>query len=193
MYVILIFFYAVTIVGLYQICCLLFGKNAFTAVQGMILSTYLPYAFLVNNIYGDHIGYAFAVVAVWMAFLYRQSGKMRYSLFCGINMALAVIFKQNCLIVFVGIVVFYFMHLITDRTPGKQEKLKMTGNLIVVTVLTFTISSIPTAYISSHLQVEPGAGNTKWAHIAMGLQDTESAPGWYNTYNEATFVEQSYF
>lgn len=26
MYVILIFFYAVTIVGLYQICCLLFGK-----------------------------------------------------------------------------------------------------------------------------------------------------------------------
>lgn len=50
MYVILIFFYAVTIVGLYQICCLLFGKNAFTAVQGMILSTYLPYAFLVNNI-----------------------------------------------------------------------------------------------------------------------------------------------
>ncbi len=155
----------------------------------MILSTYLPYAFLVNNIYGDHIGYAFAVVAVWMAFLYRQSGKMRYSLFCGINMALVVIFKQNCLIVFVGIVVFYFMHLITDRTPGKQEKLKMTGNLIVVTVLTFTISSIPTAYISSHLQVEPGAGNTKWAHIAMGLQDTESAPGWYNTYNEATFVE----
>lgn len=95
MYVILIFFYAVTIVGLYQICCLLFGKNAFTAVQGMILSTYLPYAFLVNNIYGDHIGYAFAVVAVWMAFLYRQSGKMRYSLFCGINMALAVIFKQK--------------------------------------------------------------------------------------------------
>lgn len=192
MYVILIFFYAVTIVGLYQICCLLFGKNAFTAVQGMILSTYLPYAFLVNNIYGDHIGYAFAVVAVWMAFLYRQSGKMRYSLFCGINMALAVIFKQNCLIVFVGIVVFYFMHLITDRTQGKQEKLKMTGNLIVVTVLTFTISSIPTAYISSHLQVEPGAGNTKWAHIAMGLQDTESAPGWYNTYNEATFVENNY-
>lgn len=32
MYVILIFFYVVTIVGLYQICCLLFGKNAFTAV-----------------------------------------------------------------------------------------------------------------------------------------------------------------
>lgn len=56
----------------------------------------------------------------------------------------------------------------------------------------FTISSIPTAYISSHLQVEPGAGNTKWAHIAMGLQDTESAPGWYNTYNEATFVENNY-
>lgn len=73
MYVILIFFYAVTIVGLYQICCLLFGRNAFTAVQGVIISTYLPYAFLINNIYGDHIGYAFAVVAVWMALLYRRS------------------------------------------------------------------------------------------------------------------------
>ena len=36
----------------------------FTAVQGVIISTYLPYAFLINNIYGDHIEYAFAVVAV---------------------------------------------------------------------------------------------------------------------------------
>lgn len=191
-YVILIFFYVVTIVGLYQICCLLFKKNAFTAVQGVILSTYLPYAFLVNNIYGDHIGYAFAIVAVWMALLYRRSKKMRYSLLCGINMALSVIFKQNCLIIFVGIAVFYFMHLITDRTPGKQEKLKIAGNLIVVTVLTFAISSIPTAYISARLHVESGAGNSKWAHVAMGLQDTESAPGWYNTYNEATFVENNY-
>lgn len=106
MYVILIFFYAVTIVGLYQICCLLFGRNAFTAVQGVIISTYLPYAFLINNIYGDHIGYAFAVVAVWMALLYRRSEKLRYSVLCGIAMALAVIFKQNCLIIFVGIAVF---------------------------------------------------------------------------------------
>lgn len=84
MYVILIFFYAVTIVGLYQICCLLFGRNAFTAVQGVIISTYLPYAFLINNIYGDHIGYAFAVVAVWMALLLPKIGKLRYSVLCGI-------------------------------------------------------------------------------------------------------------
>ena len=39
---------------------------------------------------------------------------------------------------------------------------------------------------------EPGAGNSKWAHIATGLQDTESAPGWYNTYNTETFVENKY-
>lgn len=192
MYVILIFFYAVTIVGLYRICCLLFGRNALTAVQGVILSTYLPYAFLVNNIYGDHIGYAFAVVAVWMALLYRRSGKLQYSVLCGINMALAVIFKQNCYIIFVGIVAFYLMHLIMDRTPGKGKKLKIAGNLMLVAILTFLISSIPTAYISARLQVEPGAGNSKWAHVAMGLQETESAPGWYNTYNEATFVENNY-
>ena len=192
MYVILIVFYAVTIVGLYQICCLLFGKNAFTAVQGVILATYLPYAFLINNIYSDHIGYGFAVVAVWMALLYRKSRRIQYSVLCGINMALAAIFKQNCLIIFVGIAVFYIMCLITDRTSGKRVKLKIAGNLLLVAMLTFLISSIPTAYISFHLQVEPGAGNSKWAHIAMGLQETESAPGWYNTYNEATFVENNY-
>ena len=89
MYVILIVFYAVTIVGLYQICCLLFGKNAFTAVQGVILATYLPYAFLINNIYSDHIGYGFAVVAVWMALLYRKSRRIQYSVLCGINISTA--------------------------------------------------------------------------------------------------------
>lgn len=107
-------------------------------------------------------------------------------------MALAVIFKQNCLIIFVGIAVFYMMCLITNRTPGKQAGLKIVGNLLLVVVLTFLISRIPAAFISSHLQVEPGAGNSKWAHIATGLQDTESAPGWYNTYNTETFVENKY-
>jgi len=127
-----------------------------------------------------------------MALLYRRSEKLRYSVLCGIAMALAVIFKQNCLIIFVGIAVFYMMCLITNRTPGKQAGLKIVGNLLLVVVLTFLISRIPAAFISSHLQVEPGAGNSKWAHIATGLQDTESAPGWYNTYNTETFVENKY-
>lgn len=167
-------------------------EKCFYSSTGSDHSTYLPYAFLINNIYGDHIGYAFAVVAVWMALLYRRSEKLRYSVLCGIAMALAVIFKQNCLIIFVGIAVFYMMCLITNRTPGKQAGLKIVGNLLLVVVLTFLISRIPAAFISSHLQVEPGAGNSKWAHIATGLQDTESAPGWYNTYNTETFVENKY-
>ena len=58
------------------------------------------------------------------------------------------------------------MYFITNRTSGKQARLKIAGNLLLVAVLTFLISSIPAAYISSHLQVEPSAGNSKWAHIA---------------------------
>lgn len=192
MYVILIFFYVVTIVGLYRICCLLFGKNAVTAVQGVVLATYLPYAFLINNIYGDHIGYAFAVLAIWMALLYRKTGKIRYSVLCGAAMGFAVIFKQNCLIIFVGIAVLYVMHFITDHTSEKTGKLKIAGNLLLVVILTFAIAKIPAVCISSHLQIELDKGNSKWAHVAMGLQDTESAPGWYNTYNTEIFVENNY-
>lgn len=192
MYVILIISYVITIVGLYKICCLLFGKNALSAVQGIALATYLPYAFLVNNIYGDHIGYAFAVVAIWMALLYQRTYRIRYSVLCGINMALAIIFKQNCLIVFVGIIVLYVMFFITRYASEKRNRLKIAGNFALAVMLTLIISRIPTAYISSQLQVEPGKGNSKWAHVAMGLQDTERAPGWYNTYNETVFMENNY-
>lgn len=36
-------------------------------------------------------------------------------------------------------------------------------------------------------------GNSKWAHVAMGLQeDSVVAPGWYNHYNAKVFIENHY-
>ena len=66
------------------------------------------------------------------------------------------------------------------------------GNLLLAVILTFAIAKIPAACISAHLQINLDKGNSKWAHVAMGLQDTESAPGWYNTYNTEIFVENNY-
>lgn len=196
MYGILIFFYVLTIWGIYQICCLFFGKNALTGIQGMLLATYLPYAFLINNIYGDHIGYGFAVLSCLTALLFLKTRKILYSLASAFTMAFAIIFKQNCMIVMAGIVVLYLICLEKEFSRKKPRLSKpgklILGNLLLFPILVLLVSSIPNACIKQHLHVEPGTGNSKWAHIAMGLQDTEDAPGWYNTYNERTFVENNY-
>lgn len=208
MYVLLIFFYGITIFGIYKICCHLFGQNALTCIQGLLLSAYLPYAFLVNNIYGDHIGYGFAVLSCLFALNYLSTGKQVYHLISAVTMAFAIIFKQNCMIFMFGILVLYLLRFFRklselpklsikkELSIKKGKKLsgvcRILGSLILFPVLVLLISSIPNTVIEHHLQIELGAGNSKWAHIAMGLQDTEDAPGWYNTYNERIFTENHY-
>lgn len=187
-YFVSIFFYVITIGGLFQTLKLLFQDRALVSVQGIMLFLYFPYAFLTMCMYGDSIGYGWSVLAIYYSLRYLKGGRIRYLLVSGVCIALGICFKQNCMIILAGILILMLADLLFQkRNYGKKGLLIMAYLLLVMLG-----SSAPDKYIECISGMEQAQGNSKIAHIAMGVQESDKAPGWYNGYNEEVFAENHY-
>ena len=89
------------------------------------------------------------------------------------------------MILFVGILILLFFDL-WEKPPVRI--IYMTGFLIFVLLG----NQIPGFCIEQMSGIEIDKGNSKWAHVAMGLQESDMAPGWYNCYNENLFIAKNY-
>lgn len=185
-----LFFWMVTVLSLRYTLLLLFEDKALVNVQSIMLALYLPYAFFVNFMYGDVPGYGFAAAAVYFAVRYHKKNHPASLILSAVLMALGICFKQNCMIVLVGIVIFLAYDLLR---PGIGENARVRwGAFAGFLVIVFFVVSLPNRIVESVSQLELSSGNSKYAHVAMGLQGSEKAPGWYNTYNERVYEENDY-
>ncbi len=188
LYYLIILFYVLTILFLHKTMQLLFEWKYMTAIQGVMLVFYFPYAFLVTNLYGDHIGYGFSMMAVYFCIKYLKYRETKNVVWMGICIALGICFKQNCMIILAGMVCILCVDVVHQGRIQWKRLLWVVLFLAGVGIL----CSLPKQYISAVSGLELGEGNSKLAHIAMGLQDTGRAPGWCNDYNIDVFVENNY-
>ena len=202
-----ILFYEVTLIFLWQTLRKLFPDARIAVVQMAMLFLFFPYGFYCVMFYGNVIGLGFGVVAIRCAVAYLEYDKVRYLVGCAIAMICSIIFKQNDVIIFVGILLMLLLQPLrkgsAERQMDAEEKLAApwarqrlikrfcrVGALIVVVCLGI---QLPNWIVEVRSGIDlSGTGNSKYAHIAMGLQDSEDAPGWYNTYNERLFAECGY-
>lgn len=187
-YFVSLFFYDVAIAGIYYTCRMLYGEKALAGIQGAMAALYFPYAFLVMKMYGDSIGYGMVVLAIYHGIRYLKENRKRNLILTGIFLGTAVCFKQNCLIVGVGILLLCWMDLFRQ----KKDSLKKFLLSLCFLGIALVISGLPKQYIEYVSGMKIAPGNSKAAHIAMGLQDSDKAPGWYNGYNERVFAENGY-
>lgn len=187
-YSINIFFYVITIVALWVCVRMLFEARDVNCVQILMLLCYLPYGFFCTFMYGNIIGFGFATVSMALALWYLRKRKITGLLGAAVCMVLAVVFKQNELIVFIGISILLFFDCLETKAPEWKRILALLGFMAVV----LAGMKVPNMIVGQMTGVEPGAGNSKLAHIAMGLQDNEMRPGWYNGYNIELFEANNY-
>lgn len=187
-YFVSLFFYDVTIAGIYYTCRMLYRERALAGIQGVMLALYFPYAFLIMKMYGDSIGYGLAVLAVYNGIRYLKENRKRNLFLAGLFLGLGICFKQNCMILGVGILILCWMNLFRRKKAVLKKLLLSLCFLGIVLV----ISGLPKQYIEHLSGMKIAPGNSKAAHIAMGLQDSDKAPGWYNGYNDQVFAENGY-
>ncbi|MBR1853317.1 MAG: hypothetical protein IJ794_09285 [Lachnospiraceae bacterium] len=173
--------------------------------QSLMVVLYFPFGFLVTMLYGDMIGFAWGCVS--MAFLINWLNKRRLVwLICScISMILAVNFRQNELIFFLGILVILLMDCL-NGIHVKPEKggsggdnrgwIRPVGSrfaLLAIYILLAVVGfSIPDRIIEGVGNVHIEGGNSRWAHVAMGMQESDKAPGWYNNYVDTVFIDSGY-
>lgn len=184
-----VLFYEVTICFLWQTLRRMFSDRRVVVVQVALLLLFFPYGFYCVMFYGNVIGLGLAVLAVYLAVLWLDTARAGWLCGSAGAMTLSVIFKQNDAIVLVGLVLLLLLQ------PVKEGRLtlKRAGAVAAFVLAVVLGVRLPDLMVEVHTGMNlSGTGNSMYAHIAMGLQDSEDAPGWYNTYNEKLFAECGY-
>lgn len=163
--------------------------KAGVAIMGLL---FLPYLLYASFLYGTVVGMAFAVLSFYMMFLYEQNPKVHYLLICGLSMGIATVVKSNYMIFMIAEVIYLLMKLTSDKTAGLKKALPKMVLIIVLLGFFFIGRFGVDAYIKSMNGGAEVKGIPMTAWIAMGLQDGKGAPGWYNGYNNAVYIENDF-
>ncbi len=149
----------------------------------MVGIIFLPVILYAVMIYGNIIGVALSVTAVKYELQFFKNLDIKKALICSICISMAVCFKSTVLIYFLAIVFFALMKCITIR---KKEIILM----LVFLIVGFKIqSTVPVFIAEKATGYELDSPVSFWIWTAMGLQESELAPGWWNGYEQNSYWE----
>ena len=183
-YINILFWYG-TIILLTKIVGKYYGKKVERFTYFSLLA-FLPMWLYVTFVYGTLPGLFFGVLSFYMEQHYEENGKW-YVLFCSlISMMLSVAWKSNFQIFLIALMLMLFIHGIRTK-----QKWSFAGSIVALILLCFELTWI-SMFVHS-ITGESVDGNTPtitW--VAMGLQESSIAPGWYNAYTENMYAQHNY-
>ena len=155
-----------------------------TAIESIIFIPYLFYSLLV---YGIVIGLFLSCCSIALIIRYIENGRWCCLIASSICIAMAIILKPNYYIFFIAETIYiFFIHCAEIKAKYKIAW------FICSVFLIFSITAGIQQYIRNVNDGILPSGIPKAAWIAMGLQDGNNAPGWYNGYNTAVYEDSDY-
>lgn len=140
------------------------------------LLSVIPMWTQVTFVYGVIYEVCLAVWAVYLSFVFEETGKWRYIVGSGFCIMFAILWKSNAEIFMLAIILMLLMQAIRKRS------LKMAGGIGIILIC--GVAAIKGAPFIVHIitgeNTTSGIPMTAW--LAMGLQESSIAPGWYNEF-----------
>lgn len=146
-----------------------------------MLFTFVSLPLLSTFVYGDILGIAFGLLAVYFVMKYIDTKKIRYAIFSGLAMAVAYMVRMNSLIFIIAIIMYLLMNLFQDFTT-KTVKSKMI-EIVVVGVyifIAFLPSTIIKNYYSDKWELDKNKSCPYVSYLLMSMEESYRANGWYN-------------
>lgn len=200
----------ITMYLIYQITWEIFRDRIICGITGLMAFGALFFYNYVTFIYGDILSMAPQTISLYMMILYLKRKKIWYAVVSALAIGFAIILKTNCEVTLIALVgVLVLEGLFPEKNPlqeavmdsGSEKKadgvkksvLTTLGLALFFVAVTFAFKGAVDAYYckASGLNEIP-KGNPAWAHIAMGLQESDLEDGWYNGYNYRVFKENNY-
>lgn len=149
------------------------------AAQPIIFSVFL---------YGIIPGITFAIYAVLFMVIYLQTDKFRYAVPSAVFMALAIMTKSNNNIVLVSVVI------LTLAAMLKRKKfIKDISYLTLTLILSLSISPAICNMYENRSGIELGDSVPYVSWFALGFNEADNAPGWYNSGYTVGALERNNF
>lgn len=152
------------------------GQLLLTAAYNILMMACLPMIFYSSWVYGDVPCVFFVLIMVNMLLDYEKKGKVRYLVGIVISMTLAIMVRENSLILLValGLVGGVYMLIKKDKKLALTLAVTMLCPMLVNTAI-YNMYEVRSGY-------EHAEGISPYSFIAMGLQKVDGKCGWYTDY-----------
>ena len=164
------------IVGIYKGS---YCMQLFILLCGLLFPVVILYSYF---IYGNFIGLAFALLAFKNELLFFKTNKITNLLLSSIFILLAMLCKSTYQIYFIAMIICLVFNVINNFNTKK---------IIFLSLLFFMFamsSFIPNKFIESKANIKLDKGLSFYSYTAMGLQESDKAPGWYNGFNHDSYA-----
>lgn len=137
-------------------------------------------------LYGIFPGMAFALIALYCEIRWLTESKIRFAAIAAVSITIAVMLKSNYLIWLIAMVLIALVKL-----PGRKKYLHDAVFLIAAVVSAMCIQPAVKHFYEKRGNADLGEGVPYVSWIAMGLNESDIAPGWYNIAFTVTNFEES--
>ncbi len=169
---------------IYKIARILFPGRVTAIMSYLIFLLFLPFACYVTFVYGTIPGFAASMSALYFVLVFLKEFRIRWVLLAGLLISFAYLCKNNYLITFIALLCILLAGGIVEK---KVKKCTIAMGILVVNL--FFVITLSHICIKSITGIEVSKGTSAWGFIAMGMQESNRAPGWFNDYHLVNYRE----
>ncbi len=168
----------------------LFEEEKISRMEAVLSLGMLPLFLFSTFIYGDIIGWAFGISAIYFLIRYMKTDKWQFVLAASVLLSLGIAVKSNINILVVASVIAMLLNAIY-----KKHFQPLIWIVVMVITSQLVMGTAQIVYAQRAGLSEYPKGIPKIAWVAMSMQETDEggyACGWYNGYNWAVYRENEY-
>ncbi len=168
------------------------GKRVFELGVILLGILFYPLQIYCTFVYGTIPGLALSTYSVLYALYFEKDVKKKDAILSAFFILFAMLFKPNYLICFIGIFLHSVIWLfrvgkVNSEAASKKSYISREILLPVLLIVAFLLQSKLPPFITqavTGIEAPKGASSLSW--IAMGMQESDLAEGWYNGFNTDT-------
>lgn len=168
----------------------LFDEKSVVICETILSLGMLPLYLFATFIYGDLIGFALGIGAIYCGILYIKENIWKYMLKAGVLFAAAVVVKSNIYVLMVAFTVAMLLKMM------KEKRWNILLWLIGIWIFSQAgMQIVNSVYANRAGMDEMWKGTPKVAWVAMSMQEADEESngcGWYNGYNWKVYTENDY-
>jgi len=172
------------------------GKKLPTLSVILLGILFYPLQIYCTFVYGTIPGLALSAASVYYALTFQNELKKKDAILSALFILLAMLFKPNYLICFIGIFLHAVIGIFRKNSPASDSKTEAKTSIkkeVLFSALLITAfivqSKLPGIVTSTVTKMDTPKGASSLSWIAMGFQESGLAEGWYNGYNIKTLHE----
>lgn len=179
-------FLDIAYLALLKLSSLIFDNKSVVRLTILLLAACLQPILFCTFIYGNIIGFALSMWAVLFLTQYLKQRKKRSLIFAALLIAVAIAVKPNYYIVLAAMCI---MLIIDAVKPFRAVNI---AAVILAIMLSIGLGKVVIAGYEKMADVNLGEGVPQVLWAAMGMQEGEMAPGWYNHYTIITYNRSNF-